>query len=335
MPYTRTQADALLTQAEMKLFDESRANPIRKLDGKALASRVDRSRKLRDKARDQLQRQKLASRSRTGSKRGASGDANRRSKDKAELLADILKRFEVQAKAVRKQDRDEGAAGKKKVTAKKAAPGKPAVARKAAAKKAAAKKSPAGKPAASKKAAASKSGASRTSGREPAAAAKPAANKSAAKKAASKHAASKKAAPKKSAPKKAAPKKATKGTSTASRAPVRKTATGSGSSRADATGAGAGAKPGKRARKSARRPISPEQALANTRALLEAKKRHDREGPAWQHIDGAASPAAGPYQSPEARSRAVELHAGESRMTAIEGSISTRERKNQAKRDKR
>jgi hypothetical protein len=93
--------------------------------------------------------------------------------------------------------------------------------------------------------------------------------------------------------------------------------------------------PARRGRKAGKAPISPDQALANTRALLEAKKRQDREGPAWQHLDGSASPAAGRYQSPEARSRAEELHAGESRMPAIEGSISTRDRKNQAKRDKR
>ncbi|MFP5374854.1 MAG: hypothetical protein ACLGHW_08160, partial [Gammaproteobacteria bacterium] len=98
MPHTRKQADALLTRAEMALFDDSRANAVRKLDAKALASRIERTRRLRDKARDQLQRQRLASRSRTGSKRGASGDANRRSKDKAELLADILRRFEAQAR---------------------------------------------------------------------------------------------------------------------------------------------------------------------------------------------------------------------------------------------
>jgi hypothetical protein len=235
MPYTRTQASALLTQTEMKLFDDSRANAVRKLDPKALASRVERTRKLRDKARDQLQRQRLASRSRTGSKRGTSGEANRRSKDKAELLADILKRFEAQARAAGKQA-GAGAAARKPAT------------------------------------------------------------KAGAKKTAAKQAAGKKTAAKKTPP---------------------------------------AAGPARRAASKGKAPISPDQALANTRALLEAKKRHDREGPAWQHLDGAASPPAGRYQSPEARSKAEELHAGESRMTAIEGSISTRGRKNQAKRDKR
>ncbi len=322
MPYTRTQANALLSKAEMTLFDESRANAVRQLDGKALASRVERTRKLRDKARDQLQRQKLASRSRTGSKRGTSGDANRRSKDKAELLADILKRFEVQAKAAGKQARADAAARK---TASNAG-GKKTDTRKAPSKEAASSKTPAekavaDKPAVSKKAAASKAGATKTAARKPAADAKPAANKTQTKK--------------------AAPKQAATSNSAAGTAQAKQAAAGSGAAKTSGAGPTAGAKPAKpakpakRARRAGKGPISPDQALANTRALLEAKKRHDREGAAWQHIDGAASPSAGRYQSPEARSKAEELHAGESRMTAIEGSISTRERKNQAKRDKR
>jgi hypothetical protein len=306
MPYTRTQANSLLNKAEMTLFDESRANAIRKLDGKALGSRVERTRKLRDKARDQLQRQRLASRSRTGSKRGTSGDANRRSKDKAELLADILKRFEAQSRAAGKQARADAAtrkpatrAGGKKTAARKAAARKAAPGR-AAATKTAAKKTTA-KKTAFKKAAVKKSAAKKT-----------AVNKTAAKKTAAKKTAAKKASPRKTAP----------ATSRAGKSAPEKARTGK-------------AVPAKRARKASKAPISPDQALANTRALLEAKKRHDREGAAWQHLDGAASPPAGRYQSPEARSRAEELHAGESRMTAIEGSISTRDRKNQAKRDKR
>jgi len=298
MPYTRTQANALLTQAEMKLFDDSRANAVRKLDGKALATRVERTRKLRDKARDQLQRQKLATRSRTGSKRGTSGDANRRSKDKAELLADILKRFEAQARAAGKQARA-GAAARKPAT-------------KAGAKKTAAKQ------AAGKKTAAKKKAASTTATRKPAA---------------------EQASPAKPANRASATATAPRGRTTTGKPAAGRTATGKAPAKQAAARAGAGAppaaRPARRARSKDKAPISPDQALANTRALLEAKKRHDRAGPAWQHLDGAASPAAGRYQSPEARSKAEELHAGESRMTAIEGSISTRGRKNQAKRDKR
>ncbi|MCY7355788.1 MAG: hypothetical protein LH470_12085 [Lysobacter sp.] len=85
------------------------------------------------------------------------------------------------------------------------------------------------------------------------------------------------------------------------------------------------------------RKITPEQALANTRALLEAKKEHDRQPQRWQLLDQQAGPvdhAAG-YQSPEAADKADQLHEGESRMQAIQGSISSSDRKNQGKRDSR
>ncbi len=84
------------------------------------------------------------------------------------------------------------------------------------------------------------------------------------------------------------------------------------------------------------RKITPEQALANTRALLEAKKEHDRQPQAWQKLDQHAGPVdhAG-YQSPEAADKAEQLHEGESRMQAIQGSISSTDRQNQGKRDGR
>ena len=80
MPITRHQAQALLNAGEMELYDESRSNPLRKLDAAALEKRIARARRARDRARDLTQRQKLASRAATGSKRGTSGQANQRSK---------------------------------------------------------------------------------------------------------------------------------------------------------------------------------------------------------------------------------------------------------------
>ena len=73
MPITRHQAQALLNAGEMELYDESRSNPLRKLDAAALEKRIARARRARDRARDLTQRQKLASRAATGSKRGTSG----------------------------------------------------------------------------------------------------------------------------------------------------------------------------------------------------------------------------------------------------------------------
>ncbi len=184
--------------------------------------------------------------------------------------------------------------------------------RKAPAKKAAVKK-------AAKKSVAKKTTAKR-----------PAAKKTPAKKAAAKKpAAAKKAVAKKTAAKKPLPKKMAKSVSPAKavppKAPVPKAAPAPRRRRAPDTGAVA--EPAK---------ITPEQALANTRALLEAKKQHDREPQSWHALDREQShtPQPGP-QSPEAAAKAEELHRAESRVQAIQGSISTQDRHNQGKRDNR
>lgn len=112
MPITRAKATVLLNQREMSLYDDSRANAIRGLDAKALSSRITRARDARSRARDLVQRQKLSSRDRTGNKRGTSGQANQRSKDKAELMADILRRFETQLANIDDKPTAKPAAGK-------------------------------------------------------------------------------------------------------------------------------------------------------------------------------------------------------------------------------
>lgn len=136
MQITRAKATALLNKGEMQLYDDSRQNPIRGFTVSQLESRITRARAARDRSRDLVRRQKLGSRARTGSKRGASGGDNQRSKDKAEILADVLKRFEAQVKVARKEEK---AAKTVKKATKKAAK-KTA---KKAAKKAAGKKAPA------------------------------------------------------------------------------------------------------------------------------------------------------------------------------------------------
>lgn len=261
MAMTRAQAQTLLNVSEMSLYGDSRANGLRGLSAAALAKRVERTRKARDRARDLLQRQRLVSRERTGNKRGASGTANQRSKLKATLLADILKRFEARLKLVQKQEKSvKAGAGKRAGKTSTAS----AVAGKATAKAAPAKRA----------------GKAMTT---PAAAAKAADTKQ------------------QRAPAKAA----------------RKTATGASS------------------RKRAAKRITPEQALANTYRLLDEKKEQEHQSKPWHTLDQEHHlPEAG-FQSPQAASKAQELHAGESRMAPIQGSISTRDRKNQGKRDNR
>ncbi|MDH5823237.1 hypothetical protein QFW77_09590 [Luteimonas sp. RD2P54] len=268
---TRTRATSLLNKTEMGLYDDSRANPLRRLDSAALRSRIERARKARDRARDLVQRPKPASRRRAGNQGGPGGTDRQRGRDKAELLAEILRRFEAQLKLARKR---EAAADKAaKATAKKA------TAKKATAKKATAKKATA--------------------------------KKATAKKATAKKATAKKATAKKATAKKATAKKATAKKATAKRADT----------------------PGTPRR---RRRITPEQALENTRALLEAKQEQARRPKPWQSVGGDAAdvPATG-FQSTGAAQRAEALHAAEARLSAIQGSVGTRDRINQGKRDHR
>ena len=81
--------------------------------------------------------------------------------------------------------------------------------------------------------------------------------------------------------------------------------------------------------------ITPRNALANTRKLLEAKQQHARETPPWQQIGAPGAPGHDGYQSPEAQAKANELHAGEVRMDGNHGSISTHDRHAQGRRDSR
>lgn len=296
MAVTRAKATSLLNATEMGLYDDSRANALRGHSEAKLARLVTRARTARDRARDLEKRQRLASRSTTGSKSGRSGQANARTGEKAELLADILKRLEAQhrdtAKAEKAAARDKAKAAKSAATAKAKTA---TAAKRATGKKAASKTTRSGKVASGAKTAPAS-----TSAKKPA------------KKAAAKQASSK-------ATSAAAGKAPAKGASktTAARKDAAKKST---------------AKKG--AAKSAG--ISPKRALANTRKLLAEQDAKAAQPKPWDGLgnDGTAQAAPG-FQSPKARSRALELHAGETRQAPIHGSISTRDRKNQGKRDHR
>lgn len=71
------------------------------------------------------------------------------------------------------------------------------------------------------------------------------------------------------------------------------------------------------------------------RKLLEAKQHSDRQAVPWQvdANDGQVSQSG--FQSPQAAQKANDLHAAESRMQGIHGSIATGDRHAQGKRDKR
>jgi hypothetical protein len=105
MAYNRRQAERLLNAAELELFDASLASVLPTLTAAQLKAKITRARRLRDKQRDLLQRQRLASRTATGTKGGRTGVANARTADKATALDEVLVRFEKRAELLaRKAD---------------------------------------------------------------------------------------------------------------------------------------------------------------------------------------------------------------------------------------
>lgn len=94
MPYNRVQAERLLSATELPLFLDSLADRLALHSAAQLRALVKRARTQRDKARDLWQRQRVTTRSRSGSKGGRSGDANARTERKARLFDEVLRRFE-------------------------------------------------------------------------------------------------------------------------------------------------------------------------------------------------------------------------------------------------
>lgn len=116
MAYTLTQARPLLNAAELELFEQSRAEPVKQLTGAKLAGAVKRTRTLRDKYRDLYQRQTVAVR--TSTPGAVTGADNERTQRKADILQEVLERYETRAAALQAQGSSPAAAQ----TSRKAAP---------------------------------------------------------------------------------------------------------------------------------------------------------------------------------------------------------------------
>ena len=95
MPNERATARKLLSSAEFELFEASRRDGICLLSAPELKRKVERTRRLRDKYRDLYKRQRLAMRDMTGTKRGNTGAANARTKEKAAIFQELLTRFQA------------------------------------------------------------------------------------------------------------------------------------------------------------------------------------------------------------------------------------------------
>ncbi len=141
MAYTRTQAQKLLTAAELAIFDAGRTTEVRKLGKPELRSKLERSRKLRDKYRDLYRRQRLAIRDASGSKAGTGGNANLRTREKEEIFAESVTRFEARLAQIEQQEDREFEMAQKAAASKAPAAKvlKKAVAKKSASTKQAAK----------------------------------------------------------------------------------------------------------------------------------------------------------------------------------------------------
>ena len=102
MAYTLTQARPLLNAAELELFEQSRTEPVKRLAPAKLASAVKRTRTLRDKYRDLYQRQTVAVR--TSTPGAVTGDDNERTQRKADILQEVLERYEARATLLQERD---------------------------------------------------------------------------------------------------------------------------------------------------------------------------------------------------------------------------------------
>ena len=96
MSYTLRQVHPLLTQPELALFELSRVPAIKGLTVRQLDGKVIRARALRDKYRDLYRRQTVQTRERPAGQRKATGGDNERTSVKADILAEVLERFEAQ-----------------------------------------------------------------------------------------------------------------------------------------------------------------------------------------------------------------------------------------------
>lgn len=93
MPINMSQAKALCSASELQLVEASRRDDLKKLTNAQLRQKITRARKLRDKWRDQAEKQRRESQEQQQARATA---PNERTRKKAELFAEVLRRFEEQ-----------------------------------------------------------------------------------------------------------------------------------------------------------------------------------------------------------------------------------------------
>jgi hypothetical protein len=111
MAYNRTQARTLCTASEYGLFEASLSGNIAEHSPAQLKSKIERARRTRDKYRDLYQRQRLATRERTGTKKGRLPERNARTEQKARLFDEVLQRLAKRSAELSAQSERRAAAG--------------------------------------------------------------------------------------------------------------------------------------------------------------------------------------------------------------------------------
>ena len=123
MAYTITQARPLLNAAELELFDQSRAEPIKSLTLARLRGKATKARTLRDKYRDLFRRQTVSVRSAPTNKgRSPVGADNERTQRKADILQEVLGRFEARVQQLEAGEQREAAKTSRPAPAAKSKP---------------------------------------------------------------------------------------------------------------------------------------------------------------------------------------------------------------------
>lgn len=100
MSYTTRQVQTLLTKPELELFQASRANAVKEFSARQLVGKISRARALRDKYRDLYQRQTVRTGTGPANARKVMGGENSRTDVKADVMQEVLSRFEAQFEKV-------------------------------------------------------------------------------------------------------------------------------------------------------------------------------------------------------------------------------------------
>lgn len=143
MAYNRHHARGLLSASELPLFESSVGETLTGLSAAQLRQKFKRACDLRDKYRDLLRRQKLATRDRTGTKLGLQGNDNLRTEKKAKVFEEVQQRIKdrldkLAAAEAREASREEDARAKAATRKPRVAPSKVIAAKKSSKKRAAA-----------------------------------------------------------------------------------------------------------------------------------------------------------------------------------------------------